>query len=182
MRLGQKFLSYFPILGFAALIGLFVLGLQKGDPSDLPTALQDRPLPEFALAGLVDGEEGFSSEDLKQGRPSLLNVWASWCAPCRKEHPDLMMLQENAVPIYGLNYKDRAEAATRFLGRLGNPYEKTAADHTGRVAIELGVYGVPETFVISAEGKILDRHTGPLTEEFIKKIASLFNVTLVPTK
>ena len=140
---------------------LFLAGLFMGDPSRLPSAYQDKALPEFSLAG-PQGSTGFSQADLATGKPVLLNVWASWCGPCRDEHPTLMQLAQAGVPIFGLNYKDNEAAALRFLTRLGNPYRAVGADRTGKVALELGVYGVPETFLLDAQGRVVLRHVGPL--------------------
>ena len=140
---------------------LFLAGLFMGDPSRLPSAYQDKTLPEFSLAG-PRGTSGFSQADLATGKPVLLNVWASWCGPCRDEHPALMQLAEAGVPIFGLNYKDNEAAAQRFLTRLGNPYHAVGADRTGTAALELGVYGVPETFLLDGQGRVVLRHVGPL--------------------
>lgn len=145
----------------AALAVLFLAGLFMGDPSRLPSAYQDKNLPAFSLPGLAD-RDGFTQADLAIGTPVLLNVWASWCGPCRDEHPALMQLAEAGVVIFGLNYKDNEAAAQRFLGRLGNPYRGVGVDKTGAVAIELGVYGVPETFLLDGQGRVVMRHVGPL--------------------
>jgi cytochrome c biogenesis protein CcmG, thiol:disulfide interchange protein DsbE len=117
-------------------------------------------VPEFQLPAL-EGGDGLSSEDLK-GRVSLVNVFASWCVPCRVEHPVLMRLAEEGVPIFGINYKDPPDQAKAWLAELGDPFEKIGADRNGRVGIEWGVYGVPETFVVDAEGRIRHRHVGPI--------------------
>ena len=140
---------------------LFLVGLFMGDPSRLPSAYQDKPLPLFTLEG-PQGMQGFSDKDLATGKPVLLNVWASWCGPCREEHPALMQLAEAGVPIFGLNYKDNEAAVQRFLTRLGNPYRAVGADKTGTIALELGVYGVPETFLLDGQGRVVMRHVGPL--------------------
>jgi cytochrome c biogenesis protein CcmG/thiol:disulfide interchange protein DsbE len=139
-------------------IGLAV-GLTR-DPGTLPSALIDHPVPTFELPAL-EGGEGFSNQDLV-GQVSLVNVFASWCVPCRVEHPVLMKLAESGVPIYGINYKDPPDQAQAWLAELGNPFQKIGADRSGRVGIEWGVYGVPETFVIDAEGRIRHKHVGPL--------------------
>lgn len=158
-----------PLLVFAALAGLFLFGLRTGDPSKLPSALIGKPVPEFSLPPLEglkqDGKPvpGFSSQDLKKGEVTILNVWASWCVPCRAEHPFLVQIaRQSRAPLYGLNYKDPAQAARRFLGHYGNPFTAVGVDDTGRTAIEWGVYGVPETFIVSGEGKILYKHVGPI--------------------
>jgi cytochrome c biogenesis protein CcmG, thiol:disulfide interchange protein DsbE len=155
----RRLLYLIPVIVFGAVgIGLAV-GLTR-DPGTLPSALLDQPAPPFELPGL-DGREGFSSEDLK-GRVSLVNVFASWCVPCRVEHPVLMRLAQEGVPVFGINYKDPADQAQAWLADLGNPFAKIGADRDGRVGIEWGVYGVPETFVVDAEGRIRHRHVGPI--------------------
>ena len=155
----RRLLYLIPVIVFAAVgIGLAV-GLTR-DPGTLPSALLDRPVPAFELPAL-EGGDGLSSADLK-GRVSLVNVFASWCVPCRVEHPVLMRLAEEGVPIFGINYTDPADRAQAWLGELGNPFEKIGADRNGRVGIEWGVYGVPETFVVDAEGRIRHRHVGPI--------------------
>ena len=164
-----------PFLIFAALAGLFWFALHTGDPSKLPSALIGKPVPQFTLPPLEglkanDGDDmqSFDAADLAQGAPTIVNVFASWCVPCLEEHPMLMALAEkDDVRIYGINYKDDPASARRFLGRYGNPYARAGADRNGRTAIDFGVYGVPETFVISGDGKIAFRHVGPLPEEAI---------------
>lgn len=164
-----------PFLIFAALAGLFWYALHVGDPSKLPSALIGKPVPEFSLPPLeglksTDGAvmKSFTAGELAQGAPTLVNVFASWCVPCLEEHPMLMALAERGdLRIYGINYKDDPASARRFLGRYGNPYDRVGTDASGRTAIDFGVYGVPETFVISPDGKIAFRHVGPLTEEAI---------------
>ena len=128
---------------------------------DLPSALIDKPAPTFKLPGISAGDKGFDSADLK-GRVALVNVWASWCPPCRVEHPLLMQMAREGIPIFGINYKDKPDAAMRFLTDLGNPYQAIGADRSGRVAIDWGVYGYPETYVIDAKGHIRYRHVGPI--------------------
>ncbi len=179
---------FVPILVGVALIGVFFIGLFTGDPTRLPSALIGKPLPHFSLpalpglvglstrageaglSGLSDlpGGTGLTDADLRRGQPVLLNVWASWCGPCRKEHPYLMQLAQDGVLVYGMNYKDAPDAARRFLGRLGNPFAAVGADKDGRVAIDFGVYGVPESFVIDAAGKVAMRHAGPLTPNILE--------------
>jgi cytochrome c biogenesis protein CcmG, thiol:disulfide interchange protein DsbE len=155
----RRLLYLIPVVVFAAVgIGLAV-GLTR-DPGTLPSALVERPVPEFELPAL-EGADGLSDADLR-GRVSLVNVFASWCVPCRIEHPVLMRLAEQGVPIFGINYKDPPDQAKAWLAELGNPFERIGADRNGRVGIEWGVYGVPETFVIDAEGRIRHRHVGPI--------------------
>jgi cytochrome c biogenesis protein CcmG, thiol:disulfide interchange protein DsbE len=155
----RRLLYLIPVVVFAAVgVGLAV-GLTR-DPGTLPSALLNQPVPAFELPGL-EGGDGLSSEDLK-GQVSLVNVFASWCVPCRVEHPVLMRLAEEGVPIFGINYKDPADQARAWLAELGDPFEKIGADRNGRVGIEWGVYGVPETFVVDAQGRIRHRHVGPI--------------------
>jgi len=165
-----------PLLFFAALAGLFWYALHGGDPSRLPSALLGKPVPVFTLPpleGLVaDGKDvpGFASTDLAQGSPTIVNVFASWCLECQEEHPLLVALaEEPGVRLFGIDYKDDAAAARRFLGRYGNPYARVGADLSGRTAIDFGVYGVPETYVITPDGKIAFRQVGPLSETIIKE-------------
>jgi len=163
-----------PFLIFAALTGLFLIALFSGDPSKLPSALLGKPVPSFTLPpieGLRRGANpvpGFGATDLAQGRVSLINVWASWCAPCHQEHPFLTALgARGGFDLYGLSYKDEAIAARRFLGRYGNPFIAVGQDRTGRVAIDWGVYGVPETFIVDGAGTIVYKHVGPIDDEVI---------------
>jgi cytochrome c biogenesis protein CcmG/thiol:disulfide interchange protein DsbE len=155
----RRLLYLIPVAVFVAVgVGLAV-GLTR-DPGTLPSALIDHPVPAFDLPAL-DGGEGFSSADLL-GQVSLVNVFASWCVPCRVEHPVLMKLAESGVRIYGINYKDSPDQAQAWLAELGNPFQKIGADRNGRVGIEWGVYGVPETFVIDALGRIRHKQVGPI--------------------
>jgi len=161
---GRRLLFLLPALLFVIVgVGLAV-GLTR-DPSVLPSALIDKPVPAFDLPP-IEGRDGpgLGRDDLG-GEVALVNVFASWCVPCRQEHPLFMALAERGVPIYGINYKDKPEQARAWLAELGDPYRRIGADRDGRVAIEWGVYGVPETFVIDAEGRIRHRHVGPLRPE-----------------
>ena len=171
----RRFGLALPLLVFAVLAGLFWYALHGGDPSRLPSALIGKPVPQFDLPPidglLADGAAvpGFASADLAQGEPTVVNVFASWCVECQVEHPLLLALgQQPGIRLYGIDYKDDAASARRFLGRYGNPYARVGADTSGRTAIDFGVYGVPETYVISGDGKIAFRHVGPLTEATIK--------------
>ncbi|MBN9454908.1 MAG: DsbE family thiol:disulfide interchange protein [Bosea sp.] len=165
-----------PLIIFGLLAIVFGVGLFSGDKSKVPSALIGRVAPAITLVPLEGlQKEGkpvpaFGNADLANGQATLVNVWASWCAPCRVEHPVLMGLGETdavkqgKVKLVGMNYKDEAENARRFLGALGNPYSAVGVDRAGRGAIEWGVYGVPETFVIGPDGHILDKHVGPLDQ------------------
>lgn len=159
-----------PLLVFAGLAALFYLQLFAGPPSRLPSALIGRPAPSFDLPPIAGSTTpGLASADLARGRVTVLNVWASWCVPCRDEHPLLMALaRDPSFDLVGLNNKDSAENARRFLGQLGNPFRRIGADANGRVAIDFGVYGVPETFVLDGAGRIAFKHVGPLTEALVR--------------
>jgi cytochrome c biogenesis protein CcmG/thiol:disulfide interchange protein DsbE len=138
------------------------------DPREIPSALIDKPVPQFSLPPVKGRTLGLSSDDLS-GEVSLVNVFASWCVACREEHPVFMQLKaEGSVPIHGLNYKDQPDNAARWLNIMGDPYTRTGADLNGRVAVEWGVYGVLETFVITKDGRIAHKHIGPLTAQALE--------------
>jgi cytochrome c biogenesis protein CcmG, thiol:disulfide interchange protein DsbE len=168
-----RWLYVLPVAIFSILVGVFLFRLFAGDPQRLPSALLGRPIPTFALPpldGLRDASgrplPGLATEDLRAGMVTVLNVWASWCAPCRLEHPLLMDLAtDTRLRLVGIGYKDRPENARRFLGNFGNPFAAVGFDDSGRTGIEFGVYGVPETFVIDGRGIVRHRHVGPLTPE-----------------
>ncbi len=163
----NKILALLPLVLFLSFAGVALYMLQSGrDTSVVPSALIGQLAPETSLAPLDgSGLPGLSSAEFV-GNVTLVNVWASWCAPCRAEHPLLMQLAEDPrIRIAGLNYKDKTENARRFLGNLGNPYKSIGVDPNGRSAINWGVYGVPETFLIGADGKIRYKHVGPITAE-----------------
>lgn len=168
---GRSPLRFLPLVLFALLAALFLVRLFSGDASRIPSALIGKPAPDFelpALAGL-ENTPGFSTGDLRNGHVSVVNIFASWCAPCRQEHPVLMALAKDetlkakGVEIYGLSYKDEAANALGFLQEEGNPFQRVGVDPAGRTAIDFGVYGVPETFVIKGDGTIAYKFIGPLT-------------------
>ncbi|MBJ6128196.1 DsbE family thiol:disulfide interchange protein [Microvirga splendida] len=168
----SRLIFILPGLVFLALAGLFAVQLFSGrNPAELPSVLINKPVPTFSLApleGLVaDGKPvpGFSNEDLK-GRVTVVNVWASWCGPCRQEHPLLVDLAKDpSIRVVGINQRDNPDNARRFLGALGNPYSAVGVDPNGRASIDWGVYGVPETFIVGPDGTIRHKHIGPLTPE-----------------
>jgi cytochrome c biogenesis protein CcmG/thiol:disulfide interchange protein DsbE len=164
-----RWLYLVPVLVFVALVGYFAAGLTR-DPHLVPSVLIGRPVPAFTLPPLPGLGAGLDSAALATGRPQLLNVFASWCAPCRAEQPVLLHLARAGVSVRGLNYKDRPEDAVAWLDRYGNPFTSIGADPEGRVAIDFGVYGVPETFVIDGQGRILDKHVGPLAPEDVEPL------------
>lgn len=158
----KRLIFLLPISLFLALAVWFAQGLDR-DPRYIPSMLIDRPAPEFDLAS-IDQRANFSSADLK-GRASLVNIFGSWCASCEIEHPVLMEIaREGAAPIYGLDWKDAPGAGAEWLAARGDPYAKVGDDRDGRVAIDFGVTGAPETFVIDAEGRVRHKHVGPITE------------------
>jgi cytochrome c biogenesis protein CcmG/thiol:disulfide interchange protein DsbE len=166
--LNKRLLFILPVALLIGLAVLFAVGLRH-DPSIVPSVLLDKPAPVFDLPPLSEDQPGLATVDLN-GKVSLVNVFASWCGPCRVEHPLFMRLAEQGeVPIYGINYKDKAADAKRWLRDLGDPYTRIGVDRDGRVAIEWGVYGVPETFVIDREGTIRFKHVGPLSPEVLSE-------------
>ncbi len=155
-----------PLVIFAVMAVAFGVGLTL-NPKEIPSALIGKPAPEFALPPVQGRTEGFSSADLK-GQVSLVNVFASWCLACREEHPLWMDLQRRGtVPIFGLNYKDKPDDAQNWLDTLGDPFTRTGADINGRVSIEWGVYGVPETFVVDRDGTIALKHIGAISRKIL---------------
>jgi len=153
-----------PVAVFAVVAAVLFVGLSLR-PDIIPSALINKPVPEFDLPPVRGRELGLASRDL-EGEVSLVNVFASWCVACRAEHPLLMELgRQGTVPVHGLNYKDKPEHASAWLDRFGDPYTRTGADIDGRVGIDFGVYGVPETFVIDADGRIACKHIGPMTRQ-----------------
>ena len=151
-----------PPLIFAGLAAMFYLGMQREDPDALPSVQVGRTAPPVALTEL-GGAPLLDDAALREPGVKIVNYWASWCAPCRVEHPHLMALAAEGIPIYGINYKDDPAKAMAFLDELGNPYAAMGADSTGRTAIDWGVYGVPETYVIDGDGTVLFRMAGPVT-------------------
>jgi len=158
---------FIPLALFVALLVFLAIGLTR-DPRDVPSPLVGKPAPAFTLPQLHDPAKNFSTADMK-GRVWLLNVWASWCVSCREEHPLLVeFAKSGAAPIVGLDYKDGNEDGKAWLARFGNPYTFAVVDADGRVGIDYGVYGVPETYVIDQAGIIRMKHTGPITPEALK--------------
>jgi len=156
-----------PAAVFAALAAASYVGLGI-DSNTLPSPLIDQPAPAFDLPALAGAERGFSSADLT-GHVSLVNTFASWCAPCRAEHPILNALaQSKRLPIHGIDYKDKEDAALAWIAELGNPYTRIGADD-GRVGIDWGIYGVPETFLVDKGGRIRYKHVGPLTQDDVER-------------
>lgn len=171
-------LKFFLPLGLFALLGAFLMRGLSLDPQEMPSALIDRPLPEFALDAL-DTRGTVQRKDVI-GKVSLFNVWATWCISCRVEHPYLEKLAtEEQVPIYGINYKDEDDAARRWLQEMGDPYVLSVADRDGTLGLDLGVYGAPETYLVDAQGVIRYRHVGVINERtWTRTLAPLYQQLL----
>jgi cytochrome c biogenesis protein CcmG, thiol:disulfide interchange protein DsbE len=173
----RRLLVLLPLLFFLALAALFLFRLGSGDPSRIPSALIGRPAPDTNLAAVPglnarDGKPmpGIAAADFK-GAVTLVNVWASWCVPCHDEAPLLEALSaDKRIRIVGINYKDQADNARRFLGRYGNPFVAAGADPNGRASMEWGVYGVPETFIVGRDGNIAYKLVGPITEANLARV------------
>ena len=167
----RRWLVLLPLIAFGVIAALFLVRLYGGDPSKIPSALIGRPAPQTALPAL----EGLTRDgavvpgldpSVFKGKVSVVNVWASWCVPCHDEAPLLMELaKDSRIQLIGINYKDQAENARRFLNRYGNPFAATGTDPNGRTAIDWGVYGVPETFIVGRDGKIAFKLVGPISAQ-----------------
>lgn len=164
-----------PLIIIAGLVGMFFYALFSGDPSTLPSALIGKPAPQFDLPPIEGYEKGgktgkgFKTADLATGEVTIVNVFASWCGPCIQEHPVLVWLKEQyELRLVGINYKDRPDKAMQFLDRLKDPYDLIGADRSGRIGIEWGVYGVPETYVVDGQGQVVYRHVGPLSKQAVR--------------
>jgi cytochrome c biogenesis protein CcmG/thiol:disulfide interchange protein DsbE len=152
---------------FAALAGLFAVGMLRDGGDELPSALVGQPAPATEMAPLP-GYPALDPAVLADGEVKLVNFWASWCAPCRLEHPVLTSLAEEGLPVYGIAYKDDPDRAAAFLQELGNPFSAIGQDPRGRIAPDWGLYGVPETFVLAGDGTVIDRMPFPLTPELVE--------------
>jgi cytochrome c biogenesis protein CcmG, thiol:disulfide interchange protein DsbE len=156
-----------PLIVFVVMVGFFAVGLRL-NPREVPSPLIGKPAPAFNLAVLAKPETRIAAADLR-GKVWVLNVWASWCVPCRIEHPQITELAKTSgVPVYGLNYKDKPADATAWLAKFGDPFAATLSDLDGLVGIEYGVYGVPETFIVDKAGVIRHKHIGPVTPDALK--------------
>jgi cytochrome c biogenesis protein CcmG/thiol:disulfide interchange protein DsbE len=169
-----------PLALFVALAAVFLVRLESGtDISEIPSALVGKPAPEFTLPALDGaGVPGLSRADLA-GKVTLVNVFASWCGPCRAEHPQLELLAaDKRIQVVGINYKDVPENARRFLGQLGNPYAAIGVDARGRAAIDWGVYGVPETFLVGKDGTIVRKFIGPIMPDHLDTVRPAIEAAL----
>ena len=160
---------YLPLGLFLALVIAFSIGLTL-NPREIPSALIGKPVPDFDMPPLPGYEEGLSTADFTGGEVAIVNVFASWCRPCREEHPVFMeFARTNDIPIYGINYRDDPENALAWLRALGDPYTKIGADLDGRQSIEWGIYGVPETFVVDGAGTIIFKHVAQVTPKLLRR-------------
>lgn len=165
----RKFLFLIPLVLAGGLFAGFYLGLDPDrNPAEIPSALLDRPVPEFELPPLHRDGLGLKTGDLS-GEVSMVNFFASWCVPCKAEHPLIKRLSDEGVPMHGIAYKDTAEGARGFLADLGDPYRRIGHDENGRAGIEWGLTGVPETFLIDANGQVRWKHTGPITPDILER-------------
>jgi cytochrome c biogenesis protein CcmG/thiol:disulfide interchange protein DsbE len=158
-----------PPLIFLVFAAVAYVGLRRDNPNELPSAFIGRPAPTLAPTVALRADPPPTDADLRAPGVKLVNFWASWCGPCRVEHPILTELSAEGIPIIGVNYKDEPEKALRFLSELGDPYAAIGADASGRTGLEWGIYGVPETFLIAEDGTILLRHPGPLTADIVAR-------------
>ncbi|WP_299887156.1 DsbE family thiol:disulfide interchange protein [uncultured Ruegeria sp.] len=156
-----------PPLIFGAFAVLAGIGMFRDDPNALPSAREGQAAPPVVLTEFP-GKPLFDDTTLRDGEVKLVNYWASWCAPCRAEHPNLEALSQEGIPVYGINYKDKLDNAEAFLTELGDPYEAIGRDEQGRMALDWGLYGVPETYVIDGEGTVMLRFAGPITQRVIE--------------
>ena len=163
-----RWLLILPLVLFAGMAGLFIAGMKRDNPDALPSAFAGKAAPKLDLTALGDGPL-LSDAMLRAPGVKVVNFWASWCAPCRAEHPRLMELSAQGVPVYGVNYKDKPEDALGLLAELGNPFAAMGADATGRMGLDWGLYGVPETFVIDGSGTVVLRFAGPITTQEMER-------------
>jgi len=166
----MNLLRWVPLVIFALLVSVFAVALFIDRPGEGSLALVGEPAPEFLLPALLPAEGvGLAHADLMGGSISIVNVWASWCAPCRIEHPQLMALgRDSRVQVFGINYRDAPQDGRAFLDELGNPFRRVGSDQDGRVSLDWGVTGPPETFIIGPDGTIIAKHIGPITPEVLR--------------
>jgi cytochrome c biogenesis protein CcmG/thiol:disulfide interchange protein DsbE len=169
MGKSRNLLLVVPPLLFLVFAAVAWVGLRRENPDELPSALVGGPAPEIGRTVALRDDPPPTDADLRAPGVKLVNFWASWCGPCRVEHPILTALSEEGIPVIGVNYKDEPEKALRFLAELGDPYARIGADPAGRTGIDWGIYGVPETFVIGADGEVLLRFPGPLSPDVVEK-------------
>ena len=173
----DKFMRFFPPLLFLALAVTFYVGMQRVDPEDLPSALIGRQAPQTLPQLAVAGTEPLAS--LTEGEVTVVNFWASWCPPCRAEHPTLLALDAQGIRVVGVNFRDDPGDAAAYLVRDGNPFSATSVDESGRAAIDWGVSAPPETFILDADGTVLHRYVGPLIgSQYVQQFLPVLNEAL----
>lgn len=172
-------LMILPVIAFGGFVGLAVFGMGREERDNLPSAYAGKTAPSVKLTAFA-GKPIWNDENLRDGNVKLVNYWASWCGPCRVEHPNLQRLAGQGMAIYGVNYKDQPAQATRFINDLGDPYTAQGRDDQGRMALDWGVYGVPETYLVDGEGTIILRIAGPVTQRVISTILQPAIDDLVP--
>ncbi|MFO1369690.1 MAG: DsbE family thiol:disulfide interchange protein [Marinagarivorans sp.] len=166
---------FIPLIVFVFLSALLYWGMSR-NPDELPSVLIGKPLPEFALASLQNPTQTITKAQVVTGQPLILNVWASWCPTCKDEHPFLNKLSAKGVKIVGINYKDDPDAAKAILAQLNDPYTVNLLDPDGKLGIDLGVYGAPESFIVDANGVIVDKVVGAINEQiWQQQVAKYFN-------
>ena len=164
-------MAFLPIIIFALLLSAFFLpGLWRDDPNDIPSTRIGSQAPSLFISESQNADTAFSDATLREPGVKMLNIWASWCSPCRQEHPFLMQLAETGLPIYGINYKDRPKAAALFIEALGNPFKAMLIDPDGRNGIEWGVLGMPESYLLDSNGVIVLHYRGPINQKIIDDI------------
>lgn len=162
----RSWLAFLPLFVFVGLAALLLIRLFAGDASRVPSALIGKPVPSFALSPITGlGKPGLATADVERGKATIINVFASWCVPCREEEPALLALAKSGKTLVGIAYKDKPADTVRFLGENGDPFAKVGADTAGRTGIDFGVYGVPETYVVDGHGIIVAKIVGPLTDD-----------------
>lgn len=170
--MGRRFALFAPLLVFALFLGVVLYGLERGGNREIRSALVGKPLPGFTLPGYGPRHPGLALADLKQGTPTLVNVFASWCLPCRVEAPQLAALAKEGVPVHGIAVRDTPQALALFFRNYGNPFRRIGMDGAGRVQIALGSAGVPETFVVDGAGVIRHQHIGVITDVDVPRLRS----------
>jgi cytochrome c biogenesis protein CcmG/thiol:disulfide interchange protein DsbE len=169
-----RLILWVPLIGFLIFLVVFAKGLNQPQEKVIPSALIGQPMPEFALAPALPGRPGLASAGLRQGQPHLINIFASWCIPCRAEAPQLAELSRRGIPVDGIAVRDRAEDLARFLGTYGDPFRSIGADVDRRVQLNLGSAGVPETFIVDGRGVIRHQHIGAITNDDMPAIMAAY--------
>ena len=169
-----RLILWVPLLGFVIFLAVFAAGLRQPQEKTIPSALIGQPMPDFALAPALPGRPGLSSAGLRQGQPHLINIFASWCIPCRAEAPQLAELSRRGIPVDGIAVRDRPEDLAQFLGTYGDPFRSIGADVDRRVQLNLGSAGVPETFIVDGRGIIRHQHIGAITDGDMPAIMAAF--------